>query len=57
MKKLVLKQEDPNSLNTVYRVVSVENSIEWDIGEKLSKDEVRSIIQRHGIHKVKVVVQ
>ena len=52
-KKLVLKQRVDN----YYEVIGMENTIEWDIRERLDEHEVKQILKRTGVHKVKVVIK
>ena len=45
MKKLILKEE--NRFRDPYRVVGMENTTKWDIGERLSKLEVEQIMANY----------
>jgi hypothetical protein len=53
MKKLYLKQfkGSPN----VYEVKKIINTVEWDFGERLDKEEVSRILKR--VPKVEVIIQ
>ena len=54
-KKLVLTQDTHAA--APYKVVSMKNTIEWSIGERLRSDVVREIISRKGIHEVEVIIK
>jgi len=44
MEKLILKQE--NRIGKPYKVVTAHNTAEWNIGQRLTKAEVTSLITR-----------
>ena len=45
------------SSGSVYRVVQLKNTIEWFIGQDLSRQEVLSIIGRTGKKEVEMIVK
>jgi len=58
MKKLVVKQfVSAGSSRNSYDVVSLEDTVEWNINDVLSKHDIDSIIHRTGTHKIKVVIK
>jgi len=58
MKKLVVKQfVSAGSSRKSYDVVGLEDTVEWNINDVLSKHDLESIIRRNGTHKVKVVIK
>ena len=58
MKKLVVKQfVSAGSSRKSYDVVGLEDTVEWNINDVLSKQDLESIIRRNGTHKVKVVIK
>ena len=58
MKKLVLKQD--GHATAPYKVISMENTAEWSVGERLNKKTVQEIVSRvyHSAREaVKVVIK
>jgi len=60
MEKLVLEQSvriNDQRISKPYRVITTYNTAEWNIGQRLTRDEVKGIIARKGIRRPKVDVQ
>lgn len=54
-RKIVLTQGEENrAMTSTYRVVELHGTVEWNIGQSLTKDEVEQLIRRP---KLKVVVR
>lgn len=58
MKRLIVKQE-PHHIHAgrPYKVVKITNSVEWSIGDRLTRDELKSIMNRHQGHIVCVEIR
>jgi hypothetical protein len=41
----------------VYKVSQLRNTVEWSIGQVLSRQEVLSIIKRTGLREVEVIIK
>ena len=55
MVKLVLEQERHSS--GTYRVVQMENTVEFNVRQRLTRRDVESIMERRGSRAVKVVIK
>ena len=61
MEKLVLEQSvriNDSRVSKPYKVVTAHNTTEWNIGQRLTRDEVKAIITKRGIRQkvdVKIV--
>lgn len=55
--KVKLELKEKRNLTNPYWVTKVNNSIEWSIGESLSKKQVDEILSRRGNQSVEVIIK
>ena len=52
-----LKLEDCRRFDSGLKVIGMTNTIEWQIGEYITENDVRQILTRHGQQTVKVEIK